>query len=480
MPTSHRSTAWYCGIALLVALTPGCALWHKLRPAPAPEPPTEIHSSAFVESTAFMPAETPAADAVLTPFGAEAAADEANIVPAYTGGLQQAPLTYKPGHSLRPNPFYTEKPLFSIDAHNAEQFKHVLSDGNKALLAKFPEYRIDVYPTHRTAVYPQAVLDNTVLNAQRCSIANGGLSIAGSDCRGGLPFPTPKSGYEAMWNHLLAWSGIAVSGRERDWLVDHVTRPVLLAASDTYIGSPWYDTAQTKQPAYRQLMKVVAAPARIAGGRWLTLDTSDPVKDAPLTWEYRAGERGVRAAADNTHDLAADAGGLRFYDEIGLFNGPLDAFEFKLLGKREMIIPYNTYKQVYHCKPEENDLLPNFINPDCMRWELHRVWAVEAILKHGHSHASTRRVFYWDEDSWNAGASDEYDTKGKLYRTGFVHFNVWYESQINSAHQYVIYDFKKNQYALYGESASEGGLQAVDPWPAKQLTPDMLAGTSVR
>jgi hypothetical protein len=417
---------------------------------------------------------------VLTAFGAEADGDRDGIIPRYQGGLREIPPTYRPGRNLRPDPFHREKPLFAITAHNEAEFDDMLTDGAKMLLSRYPDFRIDVYTTHRTAVYPQAVLDATALNAQRCATANGGRSVVGNGCRGGLPFPTPKTGYEAMWDHLLAWSGTAMAGRERDWLVDRLRRPSLLAQSNLYLGFPWYsDPAFAAREPYRQRLSTIEEPARSAGQRSLLLDYIDPVKFPRIDWQYLLGERGVRLAADATQDQAADTGGLRFYDQVGLFSGSLDVFDFRLVGKRDMIIPYNTYKQVYICQPVD-DLQPHFINPDCLRWELHRVWIVEAVLKGGQQHTSTRRVFYWDEDSWNAGASDEYDFKGELYRSGFVHFNVWYESQINSAQQYVIYDFKRRAYALYGEAARADGPHAVDPLPANQLTPDMMASTSVR
>lgn len=428
-------------------------------------------------------ASTPSAPAatapVLTPFGAEQAGDDDGIIPAWKGGQQEVVPTWLPGHTIRPNPFYQEKPLFTIDAKNVDDFTDVLTDGARTLIAKAPGFRIDVYPTHRSAVYPQAVLDNSAANAQRCHTANGGLSVVGTGCRGGIPFPDPQTGYEAMWNHLLAWSGIASHGRERDWLVAR-GKPALIAEKDVYSDSPWYDDRAKNPQVYRQLFSDTVAPIDVAGTRTLGYEHSDPVAQPDVTWQYRSGQRGARELPDASHDQYADVGHLRFQDQDRLFSGPLDAFEWKLLGKRPMIIPYNDYRQVYYCKPAD-DLKPAFINPDCVRWELHRVWVVEAILRHGHSHASTRRVFYWDEDSWNAGASDEYDIKGKLYRAGFVHFNVWYESQVNSASQYVIYDLQKNRYALYGEAVvPEGGPHAIDPWPAEQLTPDIMAATSVR
>src|SRR3546814_12861612 len=56
------------------------------------------------------------------------------------------------------------------------------------------------------------------------------------------------------------------------------------------------------------------------------------------------------------------------------------------------------------------------INPEYARYELHRVWVVEATLKAGLRHAFSKRVFYVDEDSWSIAAVDCYDGRGQLWR----------------------------------------------------------------
>ena len=93
----------------------------------------------------------------------------------------------------------------------------------------------------------------------------------------------------------------------------------------------------------------------------------------------------------------------------------MDRFDLKLVGKKEMYVPYSNYRLTYHKNPADVTK-PNHINPDLVRWELHRVWVVEATLKADKRHIYSKRVFYLDEDSWMALASDEYDARGQLYR----------------------------------------------------------------
>src|SRR5579871_5461424 len=102
----------------------------------------------------------------LTPFGAERAANKEGSIPAWEGGYTKVPEGYKSGQP-RPDPFAGEKPLFSIDGKNVEQHAGKLAEGVTLMLKKYPSFRADVYPTHRTAAAPQWVYDNTLRNATR-------------------------------------------------------------------------------------------------------------------------------------------------------------------------------------------------------------------------------------------------------------------------------------------------------------------------
>jgi len=59
-----------------------------------------------------------------------------------------------------------------------------------------------------------------------------------------------------------------------------------------------------------------------------------------------------------------------------------------------MYVPYNSYK-AHSDQTKVDDLIkPHFINPDLLRYELHRVWVVEANLKPGQRHINPKRTFY--------------------------------------------------------------------------------------
>ena len=104
------------------------------------------------------------------------------------------------------------------------------------------------------------------------------------------------------------------------------------------------------------------------------------------------------------------------FDELEVFSGRLDRFDWKILGKKEIFVPYNTNKSL---KPTKNNELvtENHLNPDHIRWELHRVWVIEGTLAAGKRHVAPKGVYYVDEDSWNALLGDRWDAKGQLWKT---------------------------------------------------------------
>ena len=66
-----------------------------------------------------------------------------------------------------------------------------------------------------------------------------------------------------------------------------------------------------------------------------------------------------------------------------VFSGSPDRYDWKLLGKKRMIVPYNAYKASATTTPRDGFLTPNHLNPDFLRYEEHRVWVLEATLKPG-------------------------------------------------------------------------------------------------
>lgn len=421
--------------------------------------------------------------ASLTPVGAEMAGNADKSIPDYNGGLKDMPAGYQKGSGVRPDPFAADKPLYSIKAADAAKYEAKLTAGSKELLKRYPSMRIDVYPTHRSAAFPKYVLDNTLKNATSVKTTDGGLGVEGTYA--GIPFPIPKTGNEAMWNHLLRFNGYGYYTQYDSINVDSAGKAVLATTGQINVEYPYYDPKRSgvsgENDIYFRTKIAYTAPARRAGEALLAQDYINPMKNGRKAWQYLPGQRRVKLAPDIAYDTPnPGSAGASTYDEGWIFNGALDRYDWKLLGKREMLIPYNGYKLTYAKEPMAVTTAGH-LNPDFVRWELHRVWVVEATLKEGKRHIYAKRTFYLDEDSWFAVASDQYDARGQLFRSGFASLTPSYDLPSPSASAQWFHDFVGGSYNVSGMlGAYPTGLKNIDALPAAQWSPEALAGAGVR
>lgn len=415
----------------------------------------------------------------LTEVGAEKAGNKDGTIPAYTGGLTKPPAGFDKTKNVRPDPFANEKPLFSIDAKNMDQYAAKLSEGTKALMKANADYRVDVYPTHRTAAYPKSVLENSVANATRAKVSDDGVSMQGA--RAGIPYPIPKSGNEAMLNYLARYQGVSVVlPKFSAYNVDSAGKLALSTQGVYTVESPYYRDKDGQVTIVARARAVYSGPARRAGEAILTLEPADYSDNGRRAWQYLPGQRRVRLAPDLAYDTPSPTtGGQSTIDDTNLFSGKLDRYDFKLVGKKEMYVPYNGYRFAYHDKPEEV-FQSKFINPSMVRWELHRMWVVEATLKEGKRHIYSRRTFYLDEDTWMVLASDQYDARGQLWRPGFTYMTQNYDqvapNNMPSGH----YDLLAGTYYI-NQWPSTGGMKVSDTTASdSEWTGDSLASQGVR
>jgi len=413
----------------------------------------------------------------LTPVGAEMAGNKDGSIPAYTGGLTTPPPNYKKGSGIRPDPFANEKPLFSIDAKNMDKYADKLTEGVKGMMKKYPSYRIDVYPSHRTQAFPPKVLENTVKNATRCKTTLNGLALA-QECRGGLPFPIAKTGYEAMWNHLVVYSGERMDFHANAFFMDSSGRLIKIDDFNATYDWPYYnDTASTPE-VYSRVRADKLLP-RIVGSATILWEYMNPVEQPRRAWSYSPGQRRVRAAPDFSYDTPTDAsGGIETYDDITMFSGVMDRYDFKLVGTKEVYLPYNIYKAAYETKAE--DLFkPNHLNPDKVRWELHRVQVVEGTLKEGKRHVYGKRVYYFDEDK-GAAMADIYDLSGKLWRVKLSGATPSYDILAANYRGGLTYDLVNGTYYMSSHTAETGGMPVGTVKSPTFFTSSALAGGGVR
>jgi hypothetical protein len=414
----------------------------------------------------------------LTEVGAERAGNADGSIPEYTGGITTPPPSFKAGSSFRPDPFAGETPVYVIDAKNVDKYADKLTEGVKALIKKHPGYRLDVYKTHRSAAFPKSILENTKKAALAAKTANDGLSLVG--VREAYPFPIPKSGNEAMWNHLVSYHGRALNFTMEGIYTNSSGRTTMVNLSNNWFEYPYWVPGE-KSDIYYWLKTVMTGPPRRAGEGLLAIDPLDIAEKGRSAWQYLPGQRRVKLAPEIAYDTPDfNMSGVNTFDDVFLFNGAMDRYEFKLVGKKEMLVPYNCYKLVYD-STKEKAFGPKFINPDYVRWELHRVWVVEATLKPGKRHLYKKRVFFLDEDSWHALASDQYDGNGNLYRVGFAYLTPAYDELAPYALTHGFYDLIANSYTLNFYAAEHGGVKIFSkPFPPKERTPDSLAGAGIR
>jgi hypothetical protein len=375
----------------------------------------------------LSPEEIAKLDNELTPMGAIRAGNDDGTIPEWTGGITEPPAGYEAGKHFV-DPFADDGVLFTITAANADEYADKLTPGQIALLKTYPDtYKMNVYPTRRSASFPKRIYDKTKEIAATARLTEGGNGVTGAI--NGIPFPIPKNGHEAIWNHLLRYRA------------DSAARTIGQAAPTRKGG---YTLVKFRDEFYMQysmegmteadlnnrilfFKQEVMAPARLAGGILLVGETLDQVKEHRNAWLYNPGQRRVRRAPNVAYDnpgTAAD--NMRTSDQFDMYNGAPDRYDWELVGRKEIYVPYNSYKLQDPSVKNKEILTPLHINQDLVRYELHRVWVVDATLKEGSRHVYKRRTFYLDEDSWQLVVVDAYDNRDQLWRVSEGHAMTYY------------------------------------------------------
>ncbi|WPC05994.1 DUF1329 domain-containing protein [Pseudomonas benzenivorans] len=420
----------------------------------------------------------------LTPLGAQMAGNADGSIPAWSGGLP-ADAARVDAKGFLADPFAAEQPLFTIDANNAEQYRDKLSAGQLAMLKRYPDsYRIPVYPTHRTAAVPEAIYAAARRSALNTTAVDGGNGLQNFADSRYYAFPIPKSGVEVVWNHITRYRGGNVR-RLITQATPQTNGSYSLVKFEDEVAFPadMPDIDPAKAGNILLYFKQrVTAPARLAGNVLLVHETIDQVKEPRLAWIYNAGQRRVRRAPQVAYDGPGTASdGMRTADNFDLFSGAPDRYDWKLIGKKEMYIPYNSYRLDSPALSYDEVIKAGHINQDLTRYELHRVWEVEATLKSGERHIYAKRHLYFDEDSWQLALVDHYDGRGQLWRVAEGHAQQYFNHKVPSYTLEALYDLIAGRYLALGmkneeKSAYDFGFDA----SAADYTPAALRTSGVR
>ena len=386
----------------------------------------------------------------LTPLGGERAGNAAGTIPEWTGGIAEPPAGYTVGEHHR-DPYAGDRPLFVIDASNLDEHRERLSVGHQRMLEAYPSLRMPVYPTRRSTSAPQRIYDATRRIAATAKLVDDGNGVDGAVV--GIPFPIPENGLEAVWNHLLRYRGetvacvIGQAAVTRGGAYTLVKQSLEIELRYSLPGMTLEELGNTMILFKQKTL----APARLAGDIVLVHETMNQVREPRNAWTYNPGQRRVRRAPNIAYDNpGTSSDGLRTADQLDMFNGAVDRYDWKLLGKREMYVPYNAYRLHSGDVAFDDILKPLHINPELLRYELHRVWAVEATLKPGATHIYKRRTLYIDEDSWQIVVADLYDNRDQLWRVSEGHLINYYEKPLMWPTLEVHTDLQAGRYLAFG------------------------------
>ncbi|MBS7661759.1 DUF1329 domain-containing protein [Pseudomonas lalucatii] len=405
---------------------------------------------------AVSPEEAAQLGTSLTPIGAEMAGNADGSIPAWTGGLATNAGTVD-SRGFLSNPYANEQPLFTITAQNVEQYKDKLTPGQLAMFKRYPDsYKMPVYPTHRSATLPDAVLAAAKSNALNTKLVEGGNGLENFTTAN--PFPIPKNGLEVIWNHITRYRGGSAKR-----LVTQATPQANGSYSLVYFEDEFTFRDALKDAGNGKGSNIlfyfkqrVTAPSRLAGNVLLVHETLNQVKEPRLAWLYNAGQRRVRRAPQVSYDGPGTASdGLRTSDNFDLYNGAPDRYDWQLNGKKEVYIAYNTYDLDSPKLKYEQIIKPGHINQELSRYELHRVWHVTATLKSGERHIYAKRDFFIDEDTWQAAAIDHYDGRGTLWRVAEAHAQYYYDKKVPWYTLEALYDLQSGRYLALGMKNEE-------------------------
>ena len=441
-----------------------------------------LSSLAMSVSAAVSPEQAAALQTTLTPMGAERAGNAAGTIPEWTGGLARDAAAVD-ARGFYADPFAGDQSQFTVTAANMEQYREQLSPGQIAMFTRYPEtYRMHVYQTRRSNTVPQAIFDAVARNAVNTRLAEGGNGLENFDSA--YPFPIPQSGVEVIWNHITRYRGGSFSRTIAQATPQANGANTMVVFQDEFTFATALNDygPNISDNLMFYFTQRVLSPSRLAGDVLLVHENINQFKEPRLAWIYNAGQRRVRRAPQVAYDGPAfGADGTRTSDNYDFYNGSPDRYDWKLIGKRELLIPYNNYR-IASPEVKYNDIIqPGHINQDLVRYELHRVWEVEATLKDGQRHVYAKRHFFINEDNWQASAVDHYDARGGLWRVAEAVGMQRFDHQVPSYAVETLYDLQNGRYVALGMTNEERSNYDFSFRAASaDFTPNALRASGIR
>lgn len=410
----------------------------------------------------------------LTPMGAEKEGN-GDEIPAWDGGLTKSPDDYEGDHRYV-NPFPDDEEKFRIDQDNVDEYKDRLTPGQVKMIESYDDYFIPVYKTRRTAAVPDSIEEQTRKNATEVELAESGNGL--KNYEKATPFPIPDNALEVIFNHTTRYRGGALK-RNVVQVTPQEDGDFNEVEFEEEIVRPWelsdYD-ADDHDNILFYFKQTIQAPSRLSGNTLLVHETINQVEEPRRAWLYNSGQRRVRRAPQVAYDgpgTAAD--GQRTSDNLDLYNGAPDKYEWELVGKKEKYIPYNSYEMASEDLSYDDIIKAGHVNQEHARYELHRVWHIRATLRDGERHIYEQRDFYIDEDSWQIAVVDHYDGRGELWRVAESHMLQAYDEKIPFYAFETLYDTMSGRYLVMGMTNEESDPYTFDiNRRSREFTPSAL------
>ncbi|MFM9865788.1 MAG: DUF1329 domain-containing protein [Micropepsaceae bacterium] len=415
----------------------------------------------------------------LTPLGAEVAGE--GDVPPWTGGLTGVPkgIKFDPKTEHPPNPYPDDKIKYTITRQNMAAYDALLTDGHKAMLKRVPGFKLNVYQSRRSCTVPKFVQEATKDAARNTELTKDGEGVVGVTV--GTPFPFPGSGKELMWNHKLRY------------LPHKMVRDVVSAQVDpsgAYKLVHYDDRVLNRLAGSAELLargpnisvlfkRTVIWPtvfADIADADFLMHETINGAIEPRKVWAYSPGTRRVRRGPNFSYDGPSFENSALFTaDSFDGFNGALDRYDWAIVRRSVKIVPYNSYLIV---NSKSDELIgPKYLAPGFVRYEPHRVWMVEARLRPGQRHIYERRVLHLDEDTYTVLSAENYDSRGKLWRTQEIHTINFYQAPVCLPIAQLVYDLRGWKGYAVGSLTNEErrvDVDASDKLQESGFTPESI------
>ena len=357
--------------------------------------------------------------------------------------IEQPITSYDSSKNSYPDPFSEDEIIFTITNENyLELSENILTSGQIEMFIKYPKtFKMNIYKSRRSCAVPPEVYALTKSNAILTDEGEGIEGIVGS-----IPFPQPSEALHHVWNHILRYRGVEISGSSPFFIIDPDGSRTL-GAGEAIAKNYWNPFTKNEKGLQGMLMTKVTHPPRLADASALVIESLNAFKTPRKAWVYNPGTRRVRRAPDIAYDYKPSASqGLTTTDQFDGFNGAKDRYNWKSLGSQVKLMPYNAYK--FHETPIDEVLDPFHVNQDFLRYELVNVNVVKAELKNDKRHIIPERVMYFDVDSHNMLVEETFDANSEImaYRE-FPIINFYDQPMCLSIHS-ATYDFATRRYQL--------------------------------